>query len=63
MKYLIFSKETNEFIDVLDFEEKDLNTYLLQNNDHYAEEAVDDFEFDEDEDEDEYSEFAEENWN
>lgn len=63
MQYLIFSKETNELIDIFKFEEKELEKYLAQNVDFYAEESeFEDIEDELSDDIDDYSEFAEENW-
>jgi hypothetical protein len=64
MKYLVFSNETSELIDVLDFSTaRELETYLSKNPEFYAEESD---ELDEDfflEEDDEYAgEFYEEPW-
>ena len=60
MQYLIFSKETNELIDVFNFDEKELKNYLNKNSDFYAEEST---EIEEDFlDDDLYDEYADENW-
>ena len=58
MTYVIYSKETNEIIDIFSFTDKELEAYLANNPDHYAEE--DEFEDDmfyEDDDEYEDDEF------
>lgn len=60
MQYLIFSKETNELIDIFDFNDIELKKYLSKNSDFYAEESR---EIEEDFlDDDMYDEFLEENW-
>lgn len=53
MDYLIFSKESDELIDIFSFNEKELEKYLTKNPSFYAEEAhEEDIEMEEEDDSD-----------
>lgn len=51
MEYLVFSKETDELIDIFTFTDEELAKYLKKNPDFYVEEAhEDDVEVEEEDD-------------